>query len=211
VIEVREQFDTPRRNLFGDFDSPSESERGIAQAKALIDQWWPHVENGAEAIVVTSSGCALNVAQYPDVLRHEPEYAEKAARVTARLTDMSELIAKNLPRLSFKNNVRTRVAVHTPCTLQHGLGLKHKVEPLLEKAGYTLCAVADAHLCCGSAGTYSMLQPTLSGQLRANKQRALNIDNPDVIATANIGCQVHIANGNATPLVHWLELIERAL
>ncbi|MEM7206460.1 MAG: glycolate oxidase subunit GlcF [Pseudomonadota bacterium] len=188
----------------------SESERGIKQAKAMIDQWWPQIENGADAIVVSASGCAVNVAEYPDVLRHEPEYAAKAARVKELLTDMSELIANNSARLSFSNEVQMRVAFHTPCTLQHGLKLKHKVEPILEKAGYTLCAVADEHLCCGSAGTYSMLQPQLSGQLRANKQRALGIDQPDIVATANIGCQTHIANGNATPVVHWLELVEKA-
>jgi glycolate oxidase iron-sulfur subunit len=105
----------------------------------------------------------------------------------------------------------SRVAFHTPCSLQHGLNLNNRVETILERAGYEICTVADAHLCCGSAGTYSMLQVELSTRLRENKQACLTVDQPDVIATANIGCQLHIAQGLNIPVIHWIELLDRAL
>jgi glycolate oxidase iron-sulfur subunit len=105
------------------------------------------------------------------------------------------------------SNPKRRVAVHTPCTLQHGLGLNNRVEGVLAKAGYEICRVEEAHLCCGSAGTYSMLQPELSAKLRENKQKALTVDAPELIATANIGCQLQLAQGARLPVVHWIELL----
>jgi glycolate oxidase iron-sulfur subunit len=103
------------------------------------------------------------------------------------------------------------VAFHSPCTLQHGLKLRGLIEPLLERAGYALTAVADGHLCCGSAGSYSLLQPEISRQLKANKLAALQAGAPDIVATANIGCLLHLASGTDRPVRHWIELVARAI
>jgi glycolate oxidase iron-sulfur subunit len=118
-----------------------------------------------------------------------------------------ELVEAEIESLEVIKVPARRVAVHTPCTMQHGLGINNRVERLLADAGHEICRVEDAHLCCGSAGTYSMLQPVLATQLRKNKIDALSKDRPDVIATANIGCQLHLAQGNNIPVVHWIELL----
>jgi glycolate oxidase iron-sulfur subunit len=136
-----------------------------------------------------------------------PIYAQKAERVSSLYRDLIELVEAEVESLAMLEVPSKRVAVHTPCTMQHGLGINNRVEQLLARAGHQICQVEDAHLCCGSAGTYSMLQPVLAGQLRNNKINALSIDQPEVIATANIGCQVHLAQGNSTPVVHWIELL----
>ena len=184
----------------------SNAELGLEQIKRLIDAWWPHIEAGAEAIVVTATGCGVSVRDYGRLLADDPEYADRAARVSELYRDLIEIVEAELTDEAPVAPAR-RVAVHTPCTMQHGLGLNGRVEKLLEKRGYTLCRVADAHLCCGSAGTYSMLQPALATELRQNKQKALGGDDPDVIATSNIGCQVHLAQGSPVPVKHWIELI----
>lgn len=189
----------------------SQYEQGKQQARRLIDYWWPHVENGIEAIVITATGCGVTVKDYAELFRHESAYASRAEKISELTCDLSELIGKEIDKNPMQINTTKRVAFHTPCTMQHGLGLKNIVEPILEAVGYQVCQVADAHLCCGSAGTYSILQPELSKQLRDNKQKALAIDSPYVIATANIGCQLHIANGSDVPVVHWIELVYRAL
>ncbi len=121
--------------------------------------------------------------------------------------DLLEIVEAEAPELQRPEGGHRRIAVHTPCSMQHGLGINGRVERLLEGAGYEICRVEEAHLCCGSAGTYSMLQPELSTRLRGNKQRALGVDSPDVIATANVGCQVHIAQGSGIPVMHWIELL----
>ena len=185
----------------------SEPEYGIAQVKRLIDAWWPHIEAGAEAIVVTASGCGVSVADYGRLLAADPVYADKAAKVSSLYRDLVEIVEIELDTPTQVSAKGGRVAVHTPCTMQHGLGLVNRVENLLERCGYEICRVEDAHLCCGSAGTYSMLQPALSAQLRQNKQKALGGDGPDVIATANIGCQLHLAQGGKIPVKHWIELV----
>ena len=184
----------------------SAPDMALEQARQLIDDCWPYVEAGVEAFVVTASGCGVSVRDYARLLADDPAYADKAARVSSLYCDLVEMVEANLDSLAGTADGR-RVAVHTPCTLQHGLGLNQRVEKVLSAAGYELCRVEDAHLCCGSAGTYSMLQPALSGRLRRNKQRALGVDRPDIIATANIGCQLQIAQGNRTPVVHWIELL----
>ncbi|MCH7882433.1 MAG: glycolate oxidase subunit GlcF [Proteobacteria bacterium] len=189
----------------------SQIEQGRGQARRLIDLWWPQVEAGIEAIVFTASGCGVTLKDYPELFALEPEYAAKAKTIAELSQDLSELVAAEIEKHPLKIGQPRRVAFHTPCTLQHGLGLKDKVESLLAKAGYHLCEVADAHLCCGSAGTYSLLQPELSARLRNDKQNALMIDRPELIATANIGCQMHIANGASVPVVHWVELLNDAL
>ena len=188
----------------------SQIEQGKQQARRLIDHWWPQVVSGVEAIVVTASGCGVSIKDYATLFEDNLAYAEKAKTISEMTLDLSELVAAEIDQQNIKIDTPRRVAFHTPCTMQHGMGLKGVVEGLLEKVGYQVCDVADAHLCCGSAGTYSMLQPKLSTQLRHNKQAALTIDSPELIATANIGCQLHIANGAEMPVRHWVELLNEA-
>lgn len=182
-----------------------------------IDVWWPQIENGAEALVVTASGCGVMVREYGELLRDDPAYARKAARVSELFRDISQVAAQELanPGTPLESQQPRgggrRVAFHSPCTLQHGLKLRGIVEPLLERAGYTLTRVADGHLCCGSAGTYSLLQPQISRQLKADKLSALQADAPDLIATANIGCLMHLAAGADRPVRHWIELLAQAM
>lgn len=176
-----------------------------------IDAWWPHLEAGAEAIVISASGCGLMLKEYGDLLKHDPLYAAKAQVVSALAKDSSELVAEIelSPRLIPEH--LKKVAFHSPCTLQHGLKLNGVVERILQTLGFELTPVADAHLCCGSAGTYSILQPELSQQLLSNKLQALQAPQPQVIATANIGCLMHLATGTKRRVVHWLELVDQVL
>ena len=178
-----------------------------------IDAWWPHIEAGVEAIVVTASGCGVQVRDYGHILADDAVYAEKAAKISALCRDPAEVVTAEAERLRalLPKTGRGPLAFHSPCTLQHGLKIRGVIESLLTTAGYTLTAVADGHLCCGSAGTYSVLQPALSKQLRDNKLSALNAGAPAVIATANIGCQTHLQSGSLMPVRHWIELIDEAL
>ena len=176
-----------------------------------IDAWWPHIERGAEAIVITASGCAPMVKEYGHLLADDPGYAEKAARVSALARDLSEVIAVAQPETVLRQARKKRVAFHSPCTLQHGQHINGVVENMLGKLGYTLTAVADSHLCCGSAGTYSILQGRMAAQLRDNRLSALQQDAPDTIATANIGCYLHLAGHASVPVVHWIELMSTLL
>jgi glycolate oxidase iron-sulfur subunit len=185
----------------------SAPEYALRQARQLIDAWWPHIEAGVEAIVVTATGCGVSVRDYEQLLADDPAYAQKARRVSSLYCDLIELVEAEIGSLEAVKVSARRVAVHTPCTMQHGLGINNRVEQLLASVGHQICQVEDAHLCCGSAGTYSMLQPGLATQLRKNKIYALCKDQPEVIATANIGCQVHLAQGNNIPVVHWIELL----
>jgi len=189
----------------------SQTEQGRQQARRLIDLWWPCIESGIEAIVVTATGCGVTIKDYGELFANDPAYAQKAETISDLARDLSELLEVEFEGQEIPPGKARRVAFHTPCTMQHGLGLKGGGERLLARAGYHLCQVADSHLCCGSAGTYSLLQPRISSQLRANKQAALVIDSPEVIATANIGCQLHIGNGSSVPVVHWIELLNDAL
>jgi len=189
----------------------SEPAYGLAQVRQIIDSWWPYIESGAEAILVSASGCGVSVRDYARMLAKDPEYAHKAKVVSELYRDPVELIEQEMEKLELPEMKTSRVAFHTPCSLQHGLNLNNRVETILQRAGYEICTVADAHLCCGSAGTYSMLQVELSTRLRENKQACLTVDQPDVIATANIGCQLHIAQGLNIPVLHWIELLDRAL
>ena len=175
-----------------------------------IDAWWPHIEAGAEAILVTASGCGVQVKEYGHLLRDDPVYADKATRVSELARDPSEVIAaENLEALRVKTD--RRIAFHSPCTLQHGQQLNGVVEEILQRLGFTLTAVADSHLCCGSAGTYSILQPTLSRQLQENKLQCLHAGAPDLIATANVGCQLHLESGAKVAVKHWIELLDESL
>jgi glycolate oxidase iron-sulfur subunit len=173
-----------------------------------IDAWWPHVEAGAEAIVISASGCGTQVKEYGLLLADDPDYAEKAKRISELAKDICEVVSgEDLSTVEGRGK-GMRVAFHCPCTLQHGQQLAGMVEGILEKAGYELVPVVDNHLCCGSAGTYSLLQPELSQQLRDNKVEALEANAPDIIVTANIGCQLHISGAADTPVKHWIELLD---
>ena len=185
-----------------------------AIARRNIDAWWPRIAAGAEAIVVTASGCGVMVKDYDHLLKHDPAYADKAKRVAALARDTVEVVApewKRIAPLVAMDLGPQRVAFHAPCTLQHGMKIRGEVEELLRAIGHELLPVADAHLCCGSAGTYSILQPELASQLRKNKLAALEADRPNVIATANIGCQAHLAAGTSRPVRHWIELLDERL
>ncbi|MBI3714682.1 MAG: glycolate oxidase subunit GlcF [Betaproteobacteria bacterium] len=197
----------------------SDAEEAYTFIKRNIDAWWPLIENGCEAIVVTASGCGTMVAEYGHMLRDDPAYAAKAARVSALFRDVSQVIAAESGRLSqllqAQAGAPQTLAFHSPCSLQHGLKIKDVVEGLLRDAGYELTQVPDGHLCCGSAGTYSLLQSELSQQLLANKVKALESGRPAMVVTANIGCLAHLEGGlNASsrvPIRHWIELLAARL
>jgi glycolate oxidase iron-sulfur subunit len=181
---------------------------GLDAMRRNIDAWRHEIESGCTAILVNASACAGMVKDYGDLLRHDPDYAERAARVSALARDPAQLLADlDLEPLGQPGKGR-RIAFHSPCTLQHGQRIKGAVETILTRLGFVLTQVPDAHLCCGSAGTYSITQPALSGQLRANKLAALESGAPVLIATANIGCQLHLGAGTGLPVVHWLELLD---
>ena len=194
-------------------------QEGLDYMRSNIDAWWSWVEREkVEAIVVTASGCGVTVKEYGHLLRHDPIYAEKAAKISALAKDISEILhteLENIVRLMNKqygNTNKTKLAFHSPCTLQHGMKIRGVVEKILVAAGFDLTIVPNAHLCCGSAGTYSILQPELSQQLLKNKVVALESGKPDQIATANIGCLMHLQGGTATTSVkHWIELVDERL
>jgi glycolate oxidase iron-sulfur subunit len=176
-----------------------------------IDAWWPHIEAGAEAILITASGCGAMIKEYGHLLRNEPAYAEKAARVSALSKDLGEVLAaEDLSRLRIDGQGRC-IAFHAPCTLQHAQQLPGLVEGILLKLNFRLAPVADSHLCCGSAGTYSLLQPKLSRQLLRQKLTHLQAGGAELIATANIGCQLHLASESAIPVRHWVELLDESM
>ena len=180
----------------------------LAMMRRNIDAWWPEIETGAEVVVVTASACAAEVKEYAELLEHDPVYADKAERVSSLARDLSEVIA--VEDCSGLAPVRAprRVAFHSPCTLQHGQKIQGVVEGILERAGFELSAVSDAHLCCGSAGTYSILQPELSRELLGRKIEHLEAGRPEVIATANIGCLAHLATASSVPVRHWIQLLD---
>ena len=183
---------------------------GRARARANIDAWWPHIEAGAEAIVQTASGCGAFVKEYRDILKDDPAYADKARRVSELAKDLVEVL-RDEELASLEVNAGRRLAFHCPCTLQHAQKLGGAVEGVLVKLGFTLTPVQDAHLCCGSAGTYSITQPELATQLRDNKLNALEAGNPETIVTANIGCQTHLNGAGRTPVRHWIEIVDESL
>ena len=183
-------------------------EQGLDFARSNIDAWWPHIEDGCEAIVMTASGCGVHVKDYGRLLRDEPAYAAEARQVSGMTKDISEILAnEDLSKLKAGVKPGPKVAFHSPCSLQHGQRLGGAVEKILRATGFTLTAVPDGHLCCGSAGTYSILQRDLAQRLRHNKVRALESGRPDVIATANVGCLAHIQAGTELPVKHWIELL----
>ena len=198
---------------------------GMAEMRANIDAWWPLVNpngtGGVEAIVMNASGCGVTVKEYGHILKDDPQYAAKAERISTLTRDLSELLPALLPELAAKlqgrvNQPDTLYAYHPPCTLQHGQKLRGGVETHLNQLGFKLrTARNDAHLCCGSAGTYSVLNPDLSYQLRDRKLgglgEAFGNQPPDMILSANIGCITHLQSGTGTPVRHWVEVLDEAL
>ena len=193
----------------------------MAQLRHNIDALWPAVEAGAESIVVTSSACTSMLADYGRLLAEDADYASRAARISALARDVSQVVAAEASVLrgllqQARANVPatgtgTKVAFQAPCSLQHALRLGGVIEPLLLAAGFTLTPVSDGQRCCGSAGTYSILQPQLSQQLLHSKVAALESGAPDLIATANIGCLHHIRSAASVPVRHWIELLAERL
>jgi glycolate oxidase iron-sulfur subunit len=200
----------------------NDQEGGKAEMRANIDAWWPLVESGGvEAIVMNASGCGVTVKEYGHLLKDDPAYAAKAERVSGLTRDLSELLPELLPELARKLQGRvqqpdTLYAYHPPCTLQHGQKLRGGVETHLNQLGFKLrVARNESHLCCGSAGTYSVLNPELSYPLRDRKlgvlAQAFGEQPPDVILSANIGCISHLQSGTGTPVRHWVEVLDEAL
>ncbi len=193
----------------------NDQDGGKAQMRANIDAWWQQVESGeVEAIIMNASGCGVTVKEYGHILQHDAQYAEKASKISSITKDLSEL----LPELvtSLKPKIKTKnaeqLAFHPPCTLQHGQQLKGGVETHLSALGFNVkTAACEAHLCCGSAGTYSVLQPELSYQLRDRKLGHLAEMKPAAILSANIGCITHLQSGTDVPVRHWAEVLDAAL
>ncbi len=180
-------------------------------ARHNIDLWSKLLEDGVEAILGTASACTLEIKEYPQLLKNDPFYAQKALTISDATADLGGYLQQQeMSELSLIDNL-PQVGFHSPCTLQHGLHLNGSIEGLLRSLGFNITEPPDAHLCCGSAGTYSILQPQLSTQLRSNKLQALSDNSPDVIATANIGCLLHLQSGTQIDVKHWIEVVDEAL
>jgi glycolate oxidase iron-sulfur subunit len=199
----------------------NDQEGGKAQMRANIEAWWPHVQDGVEAILMNASGCGVTVKEYGHLLKDEPLYAVKAARISALTKDLSEWLPELSERLSGKLDARSvaqagAMAFHPPCSLQHGQQLRGGVEKHLQTLGFDIKVTgAEAHLCCGSAGTYSVINPDLAYQLRDRKldhlQATFSGSAPDLIVSANMGCITHLQSGTSTPVRHWVEVLDEAL
>ena len=197
----------------------NDHEGGLTDMRRNIDAWWPLVDGlteagKIEALVMNASGCGVTVKDYGRALAHDPAYAEKAARVSAITRDLSELLASLVPALQSRvaAGAGGKLAYHPPCTLQHGQQLRGDVESGMTALGFDVQrAPCDSHLCCGSAGTYSVTQPVLSKQLRDQKLQALAPLQAEQIVSANIGCIQHLQSGTTTPVRHWVEVLDEAL
>ncbi|MDQ3059220.1 MAG: glycolate oxidase subunit GlcF [Pseudomonadota bacterium] len=206
----------------------NDQDGGKAEMRRNIDAWWPYVEEGVEALVMNASGCGVTVKEYGYILQDDPAYAAKAERISALTRDLSELLPdiaaalkERLPRplgtgadagagAALKG--APKLVFHPPCTLQHGQQLRGGVEQHLSALGFDISVSRnEAHLCCGSAGTYSVLHPEISYQLRDRKLANLGEMAPEVIVSANIGCITHLQSGTSTPVRHWVEVLDEAL
>ena len=211
-----EVLEAPSSGCCGALRHHLEDEAGSkVEMRRNIDAWIPLLDAGAEALIVNASGCAVQVKDYGNLLRDDPGYAEAAQRVASAARDLCEVLAAEGPALaglgSKARSQAGRVAFHPPCTLQHGQKIQGVVEDLLKSLGIEVRLCADSHLCCGSAGTYSVLQPKLSRQLRDNKLRALEATGAERFVSANIGCLTHLQSGTTTPIGHWIELVDAHL
>ena len=194
-------------------------EEAITIIKTNIDSWWPLIQHKTiEAICMTASGCGVAIKEYEQLLANDKDYALKAKVVSALYKDPAEIVSagsdadklaaiKQLITSRAPSAANKSIAFHPPCTLQHGMKINNLIEPILLDCGYQIKPFKDKHLCCGSAGTYSITQKKLSQQLLSNKLGNINETHPDIIATANIGCQLHLQSGTSTPVKHWLELL----
>jgi glycolate oxidase iron-sulfur subunit len=192
----------------------NDQDGGKAQMRANIDAWWPHVLDGVEALVMNASGCGVTVKEYGHILQDDPHYAEKAAHISAMTRDVSELLPELVPLLKPRvaPSSAPELVFHPPCTLQHGQKLKGGVESHMAALGFRVrLAAQESHLCCGSAGTYSVLNPEISYQLRDRKLGHLAPAGGEVIISANIGCINHLQSGTATPVRHWIEVLDASL
>jgi glycolate oxidase iron-sulfur subunit len=195
----------------------NDQDGGMAHMRANIDAWWPFVQQGVEAIVMNASGCGVMVKDYGHVLQHDAEYAAKAKRISALTQDLSELLPALVPVLKPKLKASVLAsagmqAYHPPCTLQHGQQLKGGVEKHMADLGFTIqVARNESHLCCGSAGTYSVLNPEISTTLRDRKLGQLDALQPKAILSANVGCITHLQSGTDVPVKHWVEVLDEAL
>lgn len=183
----------------------TDGRKGLEAARKLMDAWMPHLDQ-AEAIVMTASGCGVTIREYPHLFRHENKYLEKAQRIAEKTFDLSEIIERELKGSPKPAHRGKKVAFHAPCTLQHGQKLPGRVERILKWSGYDVVPVKNENLCCGSAGIYSLFQPRISNQLRKKKLNALHRHEPDIVCTANIGCQMHLSVPGK-PVCHWIELL----
>jgi glycolate oxidase iron-sulfur subunit len=186
---------------------------GLTFIKDNIDAWWPYIEEGIEAIVISASGCGTMIKDYGYILRNDADYKDKAHQVSMMAKDIGEIIvAEEIETLRKMIKVNSRrIAFQNPCSLQHGQKIKDETESLLKKLGYQIEDIEDANQCCGSEGTYSLLQTELSEKLRRKKISTLEAANPDVIMTANIGCQLHLQQATEIPVKHWIEILEEDL
>jgi glycolate oxidase iron-sulfur subunit len=187
---------------------------GLDDMRRNIDAWWPYVEREeVKAIVMTASGCGVTVKEYGHLLAHDPDYAAKAGRISMLTRDLSEILPDFEEQLAalLRGKIRERVAFHPPCTLQHGQQIRGKVEGVLRAAGVDVVLCAESHLCCGSAGTYSVLHPQIAHELRDRKLANLEATGAQEIVSANIGCMTHLQSGTDTLVSHWIELVDRAL
>jgi len=199
----------------------NDQDGGKAQMRANIDAWWPYLQDGVEAIIMNASGCGVTVRAYGHHLQDDPLYADKAARISELTRDLSEWLPELSERLSGRLDARSvaragAIAFHPPCTLQHGQQLRGGVEKYLSALGFNIKVTgAEAHLCCGSAGTYSIINPGLSSELRDRKlghlQNTFVGTAPDLIVSANMGCITHLQSGTSTPVRHWVEVLDEAL
>lgn len=189
---------------------------GLDNVKQNIDAWWPMVESGVEAIIMTASGCGVMVKDYGHLLANDPAYATKAKKISELTKDISEVMANLQNELValIGTDQKPGVVYHPPCTLQHGQQIRGKVEGLLSSLGIGVRLCNDSHLCCGSAGTYSVTQPELSEQLRKNKLQNLTVaceeSGADVIVSGNIGCITHLQQ-DEKPVLHWIEIVDQLL
>ncbi len=180
----------------------------LERMRRNIDAWWPHIEGGAEAIISSATGCGAQLRDYGRLLADDPDYREKARRVSELSRDLAQVVLDEDPARLTTHGAAGKVAVHAPCTLRNALGQPDLIHRVLGRAGFTLTDTSNATLCCGSAGSYSVLQPATGNRLRDDTLHALNSCGPDVIATANIGCQLHLQSGADVPVVHWIELLD---
>jgi glycolate oxidase iron-sulfur subunit len=184
-------------------------------ARRNIAAWWPLIEAGAEAILINASGCGAMVKDYAHLLADDPEWAARAKQVVERTRDLAEWLPAEIDAAIAAGRLRaassSRVVFHPPCTLQHGQKVRGVVEALLTRLGATVLPVGESHLCCGSAGTYSVLQPQLSGELRSRKLGHLTAGEPELILSANIGCITHLQAGTGTPVRHWIEWLDEQM